>query len=374
MYLPSPTITNIAEAIAELGPQPHEVVLILMGESASVNIDGLIIHLKGLNVNFVGGVFPAVMSSETHSEAGVVLKVLPAATPPHLIRGLDQAIELPDLDAELTLADDTQLTTLVLIDGLTHQIGTFLAELYDHLGNAVRYLGGGAGSLSLQQQPCIFTAEGCFQDAAILLFTPLESRLGVRHGWQRLQGPMPATQTQHNTIVELNWQNAFDVYQGVVEADSQQSLTPENFFDIAKGYPFGLFKEGQEDIVRDPILVNEKQELVCVGEVPENALLYILRGEPESLVDSARQAASEALQGASNRLQDVLVVDCISRVLFLGDRFPEELQALQENVSDLPDKIAFEGVLTLGEISSYGEGFLEFFNKTIVVGALYQTP
>jgi len=30
------------------------------------------------------------------------------------------------------------------------------------------------------------------------------------------------------------------------------------------------------------------------------------------------------------------------------------------------------GMLTLGEISSYGEEFLEFFNKTIVVGILYE--
>ena len=28
-----------------------------------------------------------------------------------------------------------------------------------------------------------------------------------------------------------------------------------------------------------------------------------------------------------------------------------------------------DGILSLGEISSYGDGYLEFFNKTIVVGA-----
>ena len=30
--------------------------------------------------------------------------------------------------------------------------------------------------------------------------------------------------------------------------------------------------------------------------------------------------------------------------------------------------ISLSGALTLGEISSYGEGFLEFYNKTVVVG------
>lgn len=372
MYLTSPSINGILTAIDQLKPQENEVVLLLIGEAAPIDIDQLIDQLKITDYTFVGGIFPAVISAETHSDAGVILKTLPTATPPYLMQDLDQGIHLPDFDEELALSEETQLTALVWIDGLTSQISNFLAEMYNNLGNSVRYLGGGAGSLSLKQKPCIFTREGCFQDAAVILFSPLESQLGVQHGWQRLKGPFPATQTHDNTITELNWRNAFEVYKEVVEADSQQQITSENFFDIAKGYPFGIFKEGQEDIVRDPIVVNDANELVCVGEVPENALLYILKGDKHSLVASARQAATEAQQGVHDKLHDFLVVDCISRVLFLGDQFSEELSALREKFCAIETALSVEGILTLGEISSYGEGFLEFFNKTIVVGALYQ--
>ncbi len=372
MYLPDPTLEAVLAAIQSLQPQSQDVVLVLVGEAASVSVDALVAQLRETPWTFVGVRLPAVIANEQQSATGMVIKTLPTLHAPYVIPHLNEAIALPDFETDLQLTEDQQPTALVWIDGLSSQISTFLAELYNHLGNAVRYLGGGAGSLSLQQQPCLFTREGCFQDAAVILFTPWASRLGVQHGWQRLQGPLPATRTHHNTLIELNWRNAFEVYRETVEPDSQQRMTPDNFFAIAKGYPFGICKEGQEDVVRDPIMVNADGHLVCVGEVPENALLYILRGDQDSLVASARQAAAMACRGEVAQFQDCLVVDCISRALFLGDGFGDELAALRSELERHDRAIVVEGCLTLGEISSYGDGFLEFFNKTIVVGAFYQ--
>ncbi|MEM0980323.1 MAG: FIST C-terminal domain-containing protein [Cyanobacteria bacterium P01_H01_bin.58] len=372
MYLSSPNIDEVLSAIERLDPQDDDVVLILLAEAALLDIDGLVARLRTKPYTFVGAIFPSVIAAAVHSNAGVIIKTIPIITQPHLIRNLEQEINLPEFEGELAIAEDMQLTALVWIDGLTSQISNFLVELYNNLGNSVRYLGGGAGSLSLQQQPCIFTREGCFQDAAVILFSPWEIQLGVQHGWQRLKGPLPATRTENNTIIELNWRNAFEVYKEAVEPDSLQVITAENFFAIAKGYPFGIFREGQEDVVRDPIVVNESEELVCVGEVPENATLYILKGDKNSLVQAAHKAAMEAKQGIPQHFQDCLVVDCISRVLFLEEQFSEELAALREQLLDINESVTLEGVLTLGEISSYGDGFLEFFNKTIVVGAFYQ--
>lgn len=373
MYLISPSVDKILATAEAMAPQPDEVLLLLLGEASPIDIDDLVEQLGKTPYSFVGGIFPSVISAESHSQAGVVMETLPALNQTYLIHDLNQGVNLPDFEAVLDASEDIQLTALILIDGLTSEISEFLAELYDTLGNSVRYLGGGAGSLSLSQKPCVFTREGCFQDAAVIAFISLESQLGVRHGWQRLKGPFPATKTHKNTIVELNWKNAFDVYKEVVEADSHQSINQDNFFEIAKAYPFGIYKEGQEDIVRDPITVNDSGELVCVGEVPENALLYLLKGDKNSLITSARQAAMDATSDIQGKLRTLLVVDCISRVLFLDEIFSEELVAFHEPL-DLRAKnsVLVEGVLTLGEISSYGDGFLEFFNKTVVVGAFYR--
>ena len=57
----------------------------------------------------------------------------------------------------------------------------------------------------------------------------------------------------------------------------------------------------------------------------------------------------------------VFFIDCISRVLFLKDRFPEEIHAVRHK--GLP----LFGACTIGEIANSGKDYLEFYNKTAVV-------
>ena len=375
MFIPEPQISRIADAINEMGEMERrdgDVVLILLGEKDAPDIQQLIARLDHAGVDFLGGVFPGIIHGTHSHEQGAVITALPAVEKPFLVRGLEtDPIELPDFGGRIPGDGGGDLTALILVDGLTSNIALFLEEMYNRFGNSVNYFGGGAGSLSLEQAPCLFTRDGLFQDAAIVAFLRLRSNLGVRHGWEKLMGPLVATRTQKNIVCELNWRNAFEVYREAVEADSGTEFTADNFFDIAKGYPFGLLKEGLEDIVRDPLAVNEKGELVCVGEVPENATLSILKGHGASLIRAAGQAVDDCLVGERHKACNALVVDCISRILFLEDDFPRELEVITEKVRSVAPDLTPEGMLTLGEISSYGEGFLEFFNKTTVVGMFH---
>ena len=66
-------------------------------------------------------------------------------------------------------------------------------------------------------------------------------------------------------------------------------------------------------------------------------------------------------------VNNVLIVDCISRVLFLEDKFEEELNNVSSAIKKDFSDAEISGALTLGEISSYN-GYLEFLNKTLVVG------
>ena len=127
-----------------------------------------------------------------------------------------------------------------------------------------------------------------------------------------------------------------------------------------------------ENIVRDPIAVNEQGELICVGEVPENTALDILKGEPSLLIAAAELAAADCGIPKDKKARFSLIVDCISRVLFLEDKFPEELSTVRKKIESIDPNCVVQGILTLGEISSYGDGFLEFFNKTIVAGVFYE--
>lgn len=373
MYIFNPKPEEIISAITKMEIREGDVVAIMLGEKNKPNIEQLISSLIENRIEFFGGIFPGIIHGNQKYEEGAVIMVLPILEKPFLIKGLNtEQIEIPDFGNKIMENPNRKYTAMIVVDGLTSNISLFLAEMFNRLGNSVHYFGGGAGSLSLKQEPCLFTSEGFVQDAAIVTFIKLESTLGVRHGWERIMGPFVATKTRKNIVIELNWRNAFQVYREIVESDSGKKLTPENFFDISKEYPFGIHKEGTEDIVRDPIAVNEKFELICVGEVPENTALSILKGRKDSLIRAAGQAAEDCLHDGIRNVYQSLIADCISRVIFLKKDFAKELEAVNQKINSLNNRFTPMGILTLGEISSYGEGLLDFFNKTIVVGVLYE--
>ena len=366
MYLSKSESTQLMKFIDEMSIGEDEIVVIMLAENHHVDIPLLISKMNRRNIPFIGAIFPGLIYGTDKYDEGALVSLLPCVDKPFLIQGLNDEVCMAAHLEKMALAEEGY-TALVIVDGLSSGIGTFLTGLYNRLGHSVNYFGGGAGSLTLEQSPCVFNSEGFFQDAAIVSFVKLESKLGVRHGWEKIAGPIVATNTKCNTIKELNWQNAFNVYQEVVEKDAGERLTMENFFDIAKGYPFGIIKEGMEDVVRDPISTNEKGALICVGEVPENTVLSILKGQKKNLIHAAGQATDDCLTMEARAISHCLIVDCISRTIFLEEDFSKELKTVNDKIHSVDPNMTPYGVLTLGEISSYGDGFLEFFNKTIVI-------
>lgn len=174
------------------------------------------------------------------------------------------------------------------------------------------------------------------------------------------------TEVDRNVIHTLNWRPAFEVYREVVEDHAAASISEENFFDLAKHYPFGINKIDTERIIRDPFSVGEGGSLICVGEVPRNSLVDIMNGESQNLVRAAATAlelARDDYDGGPEPRQRIFM-DCISRTLCLEEGFSKELDAVYEEGKPLV------GALTIGEIANSGRDYLEFYNKTAVVAVL----
>ncbi len=370
MYISNNRLDQLIDIISNLNISHSESLLILVGEESKIDLTNLFEKLNTKDISFFGGIFPGIIYGEKNFKNGAILKVLPTTSKPIIIKGLENdQFDITNALKNISFKN-SKVTLLTFIDGLTSNVASYLQKLYHQYGNSVNFLGAGAGSLSLVQQPCIFSNEGIFQDAAVLCPVNLEVSLGIKHGWEKLEGPIVATRTEKNIIMELNWRNAFEVYKEVVEKDIQKKFNDENFFDISKCYPFGIIRENSEDIVRDPIAVDENGSLICVGEVPENTVLYILKGKNDKLIRSAEIAVKDSIGHLKEKIEHTLIIDCISRTLFLEEEFPKELAAIT-NAMPFSDKESIpQGILSLGEISSGGSGFLEFYNKTLVIGAL----
>lgn len=317
-----------------------------------------------------GGIFPQIIHEQKNYQVGTLVIGLPKCPDIRCIDGLSD----PNADYDQQLdqfADDWidaagDSTLVVFVDGLSKRISALVQSLFFTFGLEQNFIGGGAGSLSFNQRPCLFSPKGLLEDAAIVARLPMASGVGVAHGWMPISEGMKVTEADRNVIKSIEWRPAFEVYRELVEVSSGQTFTDNNFFDIAKGYPFGIGKLGTELVVRDPLMLDEQGGMVCVGEVPQGCFVKILKGTHESLVTAAslaRERAEASISGSAVDHDTAFFIDCISRVLFLEDGIVEEFAAVSAG------RRLF-GALTLGEIANNGKDYLEFYNKTAVVGLL----
>jgi len=337
-------------------------LLIFIAEKSASNATALINLFSNNGIKFFGGIFPTLIHDTKNYHEGIL--VIEAQNVQEVIR-----FSMKD---EATFKEIKNLerinTAILLIDAMVSETDLLLKKVYGLLNNQINIVGGGAGFMSLEQQPCIFTQDGMFDDGAILALMTNKSKIGVKHGWEVFAGPFIATSTEKNIIKELNWRPAFEVYKEVIEANSDNKFTNDNFFEIAKSFPFGIYKEGQEYIVRDPFIVNDKDEIICISEIPENSTLQIMTGDPKKLILAAKMVAEDVFCDVIQS-SCLLVFDCISRVMYLNEQFDDELKAMRDVNHVKQCKI--RGVSTLGEIASSGMGFVDFYNKTIVASSLY---
>ena len=263
-------------------------------------------------------------------------------------------------------ASNGKVTALVLVDFWSRQVSRLLDELFDHYGNTVNYVGAGCGVGQRRHSDCILTSTGCHEASASVVFLDTASTLELRHGWRRISEPLVATRTTGNIIQEFNWEPSLEVYRTVVGTDVANSLR-DTFRPEAKRFPFGISREDEEDVVRDPMALTDTGGLVCLSDVPENSVMHILHGEVEGLVQAAEEATRDCFSIPIEAAAQSLIFDCYSRALLLGDNFSQELTAIANAMSESGNSQGPLGVLALGEIASDGNRLPEFHNKTVVV-------
>lgn len=365
---PAISIPRLRELLREAAADDVCALVVLLGDNAEIGFEQLPEVLSGCPVEeAVGAIFPALVYGDRSYREACLILALRRCTSVSIIQGLASAARRghPELNRGMDSSDQFR-SLLVFVDGLSSGINEFIYQLYDAAGPRVNVIGAGAGSADLVQRPCLFDRDGLYEDAALVIAIDAELSLEMRHGWHSIGGPFLVTGAEGNLIHSLNYRPAFSVYQEMLESYTQTSLGKTAVEELMAFYPFGIERVGGEYIVRDPIR-RRGEGILCVGEVSEQTMVYVLHSgrEPliEAAVDAARKVGEHIGEEPEQRL--VLLVDCVARSLSLGADFERELEGIN---ATLPARAQVAGVLSIGEIGRCHAGAYEFLNKSTLLG------
>ena len=351
--------------LKELSKDNTQGILLFVGEETPFDYKQIQPLLKKMDIEVMGAVFPEVIYNGSLYKQGVVGCAFQSPVSIEVIKDLS---EFKGGFSEDLVSNNTR-TVLVFTDAYTDNVPLLIETLYEKNFKEIAFIGGAAGSIINMDQPSLFTSDDFFSGGAIIIAVEDFMSLGVNHGLLPVSEPAIASSVDKNILKSINWEPAFDYYKRIVEKDAGIRLTTESLLDVSKSYPFGMLKYDGEIILRVPISVGEENSILFASEMPENSVLVVTKAYPDKLIAAAGTAAEQAriaFESKNGKYPGkALIVDCLARALFLEERFDDELKIITDKAGS--DLFLF-GFLSLGEIASIGDKYIELYNETIVIG------
>lgn len=340
--------------------------LLFVSESQAGQVALLQEEARAAGLSVIGAVFPALVTDGVFNPHCAALAFPLTRMPAYRLIGLEAYETAPDpvvdeLEALATQASgDEPVTLFMLFDAQFQKVASLLDRLYLRLGNAVRYSGACAGSETFQPMPCVFDSERIMGHAVLAAAMPALPSAGVAHGYRPTENTFIASSIQGNRIDQINWRPALDMYAELAAANYGLTVNKENFYQAAVHFPLGISRLVGESVVRIPVALGEGGSIYCVGEIPENAILTMLKA-PQAMEDALLECIAEPVDRAET--DTVMLFYCAGRRLHMQSDAETELRKL----SDRFRQGTVVGAMSLGEInSSESQGYPLFQNACVV--------
>lgn len=191
--------------------------------------------------------------------------------------------------------------------------------------------------------------------------------LGIAHGWHKLGDPVTATRSTGGQLYELDGRPALDVYLARTGIDPSLLQDPVAFRSVAYGHPLGMSRRSGEDIRVIHDVDPDQGTLRCLADVPQGAITWFMRTDPDSLVGAAAASCTQALTRHPGPPIGALLFDCGARKEIMGPAgIDEETTRVRRLLGDVP----FAGFYTYGEIARV-HGARGMHHMTVVSLALW---
>ena len=347
---------------------PNMGILALVPEAEKEHVGLLQEAARACGVAMSGAIFPALVTDNGFSTSGAWLLCFETMPPRFLVAGLGsrqggvQVLTNAIKSIQPAPGAASASTLFLIFDGMLPHIGTLLDGLPQTFGDALLYAGVNADSETFQPMPCLFDEHALMGEGALGLLLPDPTHVMLNHGYPVSQRLMEATSTSGNRIDTIDGRPALEVYQSVVFNEYGVTLTRENFYDLAAHFPFGVVTV-VDVLVRIPVAFTDDGALVCVGEVPPNNRLRLLRApdlEHSQCVATVAQALDPLGTAATGK--PLLTFYCAGRRMHFGEDAAREIEQLKAATRSP----CLFGALSLGEIDSLEDlGVPRFHNAAI---------
>jgi hypothetical protein len=253
-------------------------------------------------------------------------------------------------------------TLLLLADGLTREQHEIVRGAYGELGAEVPIVGGCSADDLRYENTYQFHGTGAgvevLQDAVVGVALGSTSPMGagIAHGWTKVGDPMLVTSSVGGDVHLLDGEPAATVYwpriapagMTLAQLSALRADDLPAFRELLFRNPLGLSRRSGEDLRVVHDIDVESGTISCLADVPQGALAWAMRTDPDALIEAAAMScasAVDAVRGAQPL--GFLVFDCGVRRIKLG---PDGVRAEHEAISKIGGGTPYAGFYTYGEI------------------------
>lgn len=268
--------------------------------------------------------------------------------------------------AEQLNSDD--LSHVFVISDGQHINGTKLAKgMSAKLSRNIHITGGLAGDGPLFKCTLVgLDAPPAEGNIAAVGFYGKKLRVGFGSvgGWDSFGPERLITKSRDNVLYELDYKSALKLYKEYL-GDKANDLPGSGLL-----FPLCIrTEESAKPLVRTILAVNEDdQSMTFAGDMPYGAYARLMKASSDSLIEGARKAAVQSLEGSPDFRPDLaILISCVGRRLVMRQRIEEEIETIREV---LGDNTVIAGFYSYGELAPFNPGLAcELHNQTMTITA-----
>lgn len=166
--------------------------------------------------------------------------------------------------------------------------------------------------------------------------------------------------------MSLDYQPIESYIREKIQENYAEDLSHLEFQKLVSRFPIGIQPYDEDMLVRDPLKF-EEGALHFIGDIPEFSNVYVLSGEPETLLSYVENNLSHFESADADQSSLSFIFSCIGRRFHMGAKSNDELEMLSQSLNSGNTII---GTSSLGEIASNNEGLARLHSMSLVVSSL----